>query len=85
MLAPCSRGVGRRRVAWTAMAEPRHLGRPTGAASGRRRFQRVGEAGDARVTMEAIIDGAVVSSAAVRERLTCQHLAQQLPGDSSDR
>jgi hypothetical protein len=67
------------------MAEPRHLGRPTGAASGRRRFQHVAEAGYARVTMEAIIDGAVVSSAAVREPLTCQHLAQQRPGDSTVR
>ncbi len=84
MLAPYSRGLGRRRVAWTAMAEPVHLGRPLGAASGRRRFQHVAEAGYARITMEAIIDGAV-SSAAVRESLTCQHLAQQRPGDSSRR
>jgi hypothetical protein len=49
------------------MAQPMHLGRPTGAASGRRRFQYVTEAGYARVTMEAISDGAVASSAAVRE------------------
>jgi hypothetical protein len=53
-----------------------HLGRPTGAASGRRRFQYVAEAGYARVTMGAISDGAVASSAAVQEPLTCQHLAQ---------
>jgi hypothetical protein len=51
------------------MAQPMHLGRPTGAASGRRRFQYVTEAGYARVTMEAISDGAVASSAAVREPL----------------
>jgi hypothetical protein len=63
------------------MAQPMHLGRPTGAASGRRRFQYVTEAGYARVTMEAISDGAVASSAAVREPLTCQHLAQQRPVD----
>jgi len=35
------------------MAEPMHLGRPTGAASGRRRFQHVAKAACARVTMEA--------------------------------
>jgi hypothetical protein len=46
-------GLGRRRVAWTAMAEPMHLGSPTGAASGRRRFQYVAKAACARVTMEA--------------------------------
>ena len=63
------------------MAQPMHLGRPTGAASGRRRFQYVTEAGYARVTMEAISDSAVASSAAVRKSLTCQHLAQQRPGD----
>ena len=67
------------------MAEPMTLGRSTAAASGRRRFQHVAEAGYARVTTEAIIDGAVVSSAAAREPLTCQHLAQQRPGDSSGR
>ena len=63
------------------MAQPMHLGRPTGAASGRRRFQYVAEAGYARVTMEFISDGALAGSAAVREPLTCQHFAQQRPGD----
>jgi hypothetical protein len=51
------------------MAQPMHLGRPTGAASGRPRFQHVAEAGYARITMEAITDGAVASSAGVREPL----------------
>jgi hypothetical protein len=60
-------GLGQRRVAWTAMAQPMHLGRLTGAASGRRRFQYFAKAGYARVTMEAISDGALASSAAVRE------------------
>jgi hypothetical protein len=67
------------------MAEPMHLGRPTGAASGRRRFQQFADAGYARVTMEAITDGALVSSAAVLAPLTCQHLAQPRPDDSSGR
>jgi hypothetical protein len=35
------------------MAQPMHLGRPTGAASGRRRFQHVAKAAYGRVTMEA--------------------------------
>jgi hypothetical protein len=61
--------------------QPMHLGRPTGAASGRRRFQYLAEAGYACVTMEAISDAAVASSAAVRKPLTYQHLAQQRPGD----
>jgi len=86
MLAPCSRGLGRRRVAWTAMAEPRHLGRLTGAASGRRRFQHVAEAGYTRLTMEGITARRHSEQRrAARESLTCQHLAQQRPGDSSRR
>jgi hypothetical protein len=74
------------------MAEPMHLGRPTGvdrtqmwrgitAAA----IQHVAEAGHAHVTMTAIADGAALSRAAVREHTTCERLAQQRPGDSSGR
>jgi hypothetical protein len=46
------------------MAQPMHLGRSTGAASGCR-FQYSAKAGYARVTMGAISEGALVSSAAL--------------------
>jgi hypothetical protein len=74
------------------MAEPMHLGRPTGVDRKQpwRRIpavaiQHVAEAGYAHVTMTAIADGAGVSSAAVREPLMGEHPAQQRPGDSSGR
>jgi hypothetical protein len=55
-----------------------YIGRSMGATSGRRRFQHVAEAGYARVTMDAIIDGAV-------EQRRGSRAAQQRPGDSSGR
>jgi hypothetical protein len=74
------------------MAKPMHLGRPTGVDSkqlwGRieaAAIQRVADAGYTRATLKAIAEGAAVSSAAVRNRATCQHLARQPQGDSSGR
>jgi hypothetical protein len=48
-------------------------------------IQHVAEAGYAHVTITAIADGAGVSSAAVREPLMGEQLAQQRPVDSSGR
>jgi hypothetical protein len=50
-------GLGRRRVAWTAMAQPMHSDARPGAAAGRRRFQHVAEAGHARVALGALTEG----------------------------
>ena len=78
---PRKAGLGQRRVAWTAMAQPMHLGRLTSAASGRRRFQYFAKPGYARVTMEAISDGRPSEQRRGARALTCQHLAQQRPCD----
>jgi hypothetical protein len=71
------------------MAEPMHLGHPTGVdrkQTWRRitaaAIQHVAEQGYINVTMKPI---AGVPSAAVHEYITGEHLAQQRSGDSSGR
>jgi AcrR family transcriptional regulator len=74
------------------MAESMHLGHPTGVdrrQTGRRitaaAIQRIAEPGYINVTITAIADGAGVSSAAVREHITGEYLAQHRAGDASGR
>jgi hypothetical protein len=79
-------GLGRRRVAWTAMAQPMHSDARSGAASGRRLSSNVAEAGHAPVALRALTEGAVASSAAVREPLHLPTFSRkQRPGVSFGR
>ena len=90
-LRPGHVGLGRRPgIARGKMAEPMHLERSTGVDQKEpwRRIPAVAiqhVAGLRHVTMTAIADGAGVSSAAVREPLMGEQLAQQRPVDSSGR
>jgi AcrR family transcriptional regulator len=74
------------------MAESIHLGHPTGVdrrQTWRRitaaAIQQIAEPGYINVTMTAIADGAGVGSAAVREHITGEYLAQHGAGDASGR
>jgi hypothetical protein len=72
-------GLGRRRVTWTAMAQPMPSDARPGTASGSRRFQHV--AGYARGALGALTDGAIASSVAVREPLPLPTIPRkQRPG-----
>jgi AcrR family transcriptional regulator len=74
------------------MAESIQLGHPTGVdrrQTWRRitaaAIQQIAEPGYINVTMTAIVDGAGVGSAAVREKITGEYLAQHRAGDASGR